>query len=237
MTVLGIETATMLCGTAIVRDGEVIAETQLSAPQIHSERLLFLVDELLRTSGIPLKELDGIACSIGPGSFTGLRIGLSVAKGLAYASDLPLAAVPTLEALAFRAVRDGRLMPGGRVLAALDARRDEVFTALYSWNGTALGAVIPATALSVSALLEQLVAGAPIVLTGDGSAKVAAGAAAHRSGLFAMPAAGQELCSPAAVALLGERRLRSGLEADLESLEPEYGKEFTTTATPIPQQG
>jgi tRNA threonylcarbamoyladenosine biosynthesis protein TsaB len=237
MTVLGIETATRVCGTALVRDGEVIAESHLAAPQIHSEKLLSLIDGLLRKAGIPVKELDGIACSTGPGSFTGLRIGLSVAKGLAYAADLPLAAVPTLEALALRAVRDGRLRHGGRILTVLDARRDEVFAALYSWNGTALVSVMPTSAVAVSVLLEQIVPGVPIALTGDGSAKVAEAAGERREGLFAMPLPGQELCSAEAVAILGEQRLRAGERAAIESLEPEYGKEFFTTATPIPQQG
>ncbi len=236
MTILGIETASVVCGAALVRDGAVIGESQRIAPQIHSEMLLSLIDGLLRSAGVPVRELDGIACSIGPGSFTGLRIGLSTAKGLAFAADLPLVAVPTLEALALRAVRDGRLLSGGRVLAALDARRDEVFAALFSWNGSALGALMPRAALTVHALLAQLAqfaGGEKIVLTGDGSAKIERAAAE----LFAVPLPGQELCSAAAVAILGEARLLYGERADLESLEPEYGKEFYTTAIPLPQQG
>jgi tRNA threonylcarbamoyladenosine biosynthesis protein TsaB len=239
MTVLGIEAATSVCGAALVRNGAVIGESSLVAPQLHSEKLLSLVDGLLRSAGMPVKELGGIACSAGPGSFTGLRIGLSVAKGLAYAAELPLAAVPTLEALALRSVRDGRLASGGRVLAALDARRDEVYAALYHWNGAVLGPVIPTSAVTVQTLLLQLerFAGERLVLTGDGSAKLVRGAAGRADDMFAAPEPGQELCSAAAVAILGEERLRAGAWADLESLEPEYGKEFYTTATPLPQQG
>src|SRR5712692_6734191 len=100
MIVLGIETATAVCGAAIVEDAGVRAEASIEAEHIHSEKLISLIDEALNRATIPFSSIDSVAVSIGPGSFTGLRIGLSVAKGLVYAGGKSLAAVSTLEALA-----------------------------------------------------------------------------------------------------------------------------------------
>jgi tRNA threonylcarbamoyl adenosine modification protein YeaZ len=105
--ILAIETATELCGVALVDRHTCIASRTVVEKNIHSERLMVLVDEVLREAGIAVGALSGIAVSIGPGSFTGLRIGLSAAKGLAYARSLPLLAVPTLDALAYEARRLG----------------------------------------------------------------------------------------------------------------------------------
>ncbi len=103
--ILSIETATELCGVALVHNRSCIAQRSVVEKNVHSERLMVLVDEVLREADVDLGALDGIAVSIGPGSFTGLRIGLSVATGLAYARSLPLAAVPTLDAVAYEALR------------------------------------------------------------------------------------------------------------------------------------
>jgi tRNA threonylcarbamoyladenosine biosynthesis protein TsaB len=228
MTILGIETATAVCGAALVRDGAVVAESRLAAPQAHSERLLVLIDEVLARAGVRAGGLDAIACSIGPGSFTGLRIGLSVAKGLAFATGAAIVPVSTLEALAARAVADGRVPEGGRVLAVIDARRDEVYAALYQRSGEALAVVAPGAALAVAALAATL--DASVTLVGDGSAKM------HRAAAFlAVPPAGMETCSPGAVALVGAAKFAAGARGDLASLEPDYVKEFYTTAVPLSQ--
>ena len=104
MKILGIETATSVCAAAIVDDGDVLTEQWIEAQHSHSEKLITLIDKCLQTVNCELKSLAGIAVSIGPGSFTGLRIGLSVAKGLSYASGVPLVSIPTLKALAWNAV-------------------------------------------------------------------------------------------------------------------------------------
>jgi len=103
--ILSIETATELCGVALVDKQRCLCERIVVEKNIHSERLMVLVDEVLREAGVTVASLDGVAVSIGPGSFTGLRIGLSAGKGLAYARSLPILAVPTLDAIAYEAVR------------------------------------------------------------------------------------------------------------------------------------
>src|SRR5512141_577989 len=131
MTLLGIETATTVCAAAVVRDGAVLAEELVDERNVHAERLMGMIDVAFRRSGVGLPAMDGIAVSIGPGSFTGLRIGLSVAKGLAYASGKPIVPVPTLRGLAQKAIDTVGADGFQGVLPLLDARRGDVYCALY----------------------------------------------------------------------------------------------------------
>lgn len=126
MRLIAIETATTVGSISIIDDEKVISEFTLNVKATHSEKLMAAFDHLLSGSGLTINDMDGIAVSIGPGSFTGLRIGLSTAKGLSYASKKPLLAIPTLDALALN-------LPFSRYLVCpiLDARKGEVYTALY----------------------------------------------------------------------------------------------------------
>ena len=135
MKVLAIETATSVCAAATVSDGIALFEALLDEKYVHAEKLLAQVDEVLVKSGWSLQQLDCIAVSIGPGSFTGLRIGLGVAKGLSFAVGVPLVSVSTLKALAQRVVDEGVASEGDTVLALLDARKDEVYSCFYKVTG------------------------------------------------------------------------------------------------------
>jgi tRNA threonylcarbamoyladenosine biosynthesis protein TsaB len=127
---LGIETATRIASVGIAGADHVLAERSLPQDRSHARTLLPLIDATLAAAGIGWHALDLIAVSIGPGSFTGLRIGLSVAKGLAMATGLPVVGVPTLEAYAATAgPRPGLVCP------VLDARKGEVYAAAFSWLG------------------------------------------------------------------------------------------------------
>jgi len=126
MIILGIETATQICSTALVKDDTLLAEYRLNIKNAHAGKLVGAIKKLLQDADVKLQELSGIAVSIGPGSFTGLRIGLSVAKGLALVDSIPIAAVPTLAALASQApVADGLICP------LIRSRAKEFYTALY----------------------------------------------------------------------------------------------------------
>lgn len=126
MRIIAIETATLVGSIAIIDDERVISELTLNVKATHSEKLMAAIDHLMELSGLTLNDMDGIAVSIGPGSFTGLRIGLSTAKGLSYGSGKPLIGIPTLDALASN-------LPFSRYLVCpiLDARKGEVYTAIY----------------------------------------------------------------------------------------------------------
>ena len=126
--ILCLETSTTNCSVAIAVDGEIIALQEDNNSQYsHAEKLHSFIDQVLAESGILKSSLQAIAVSKGPGSYTGLRIGVSAAKGLCFAMDVPLIAIPTLEALAHQAV-----VENGYIIPMLDARRLEVYAAVFS---------------------------------------------------------------------------------------------------------
>ena len=229
--ILGLETATAVCAAALVREGAVIAERSVEGRQLHAEQLMVLVKECCAAGGIGPGGFDAVAVSIGPGSFTGLRIGLSVAKGLAFASGRPLIAVPTLEALALQALRSGT--PDAEyVLPMLDARRSEAYCALYKKTGENAGGglrtEIPVGAASFGDLEKMIPAGRRVILAGDAVAPFLAARPAVGGG-EGIVADTRTVPSASAVALIGERVFRAGELADLGETEPLYVREFFTT--------
>jgi len=222
--ILGIETATTVCGAALVSSGTVIHESGLNERNVHSERLLGMVQEVLHAGSCSPRMLQGIAVSIGPGSFTGLRIGLSVAKGLAYGAGIPVVGVPTLTALARHAAVTGVLEPGSTVLAVLDARRDEVYAQMFEWDGRECRGIGQPNDARVDRLVEDLPE-RTIYLTGDGVGKILTVRAASARRLEGVPDPGGR-CSAAQVALIGEPMFHAGLKDDISTLEPKYIKEF-----------
>ena len=130
MKILGIESSGMVASVAIVDGDTLIAEYTMNHKKTHSETLLPMIDEVMKTSEVKMEELDAIAIASGPGSFTGLRIGAATAKGLAMAIDKPIVPVKTCEGLAFNMWgADGVICP------IIDARRNQVYTGLYRVTG------------------------------------------------------------------------------------------------------
>lgn len=132
--ILHIETATRICSVALARDGALISLRESSLHNVHSSKLTLFIEEAIQEAGIIFSDLDAIAVSKGPGSYTGLRIGVAAAKGLCYALDRPLIAVPTLQGMAEGMPLTPGLSSGGRgevLCPMLDARRMEVYCAMY----------------------------------------------------------------------------------------------------------
>lgn len=131
MRILGIDSATLVAGIAIIDVEKVLVEGFLQTRKTHSEKLLPLINYWLKEAEISLDELDGIAVTIGPGSFTGLRIGIATAKGIAMATGKPIIGIPTLDAIALN-------MSGynGLICPILNARKSEVYTCLYISTGS-----------------------------------------------------------------------------------------------------
>jgi tRNA threonylcarbamoyladenosine biosynthesis protein TsaB len=196
MKILAIETSTMLGGAAIADDKGLIAETRLNVKSTHSERLMTVIDQLLRQSALTLSSIDVFAVSAGPGSFTGLRIGLGTAKGLCYATGKPLVMTPTLEAFAWN-------FPYCRhpVCVMLDARRGEVYAAVFRWENNGFIRLVPETATRPEELFNAI--DSPVVLAGEGAYiyRDRLLAALGEKALFA-PVVSMVL-SPANVAMLG----------------------------------
>lgn len=130
MKILAIDAATEACSVALQIDQQVISRFEV-APQQHSQKLLPFVDEVLAEAGIKLNQLDAIAYGQGPGSFTGVRIGVSVTQGLAFACDLPVVGVSSLATMAQQAISQSNAQT---VVSAIDARMAEVYFAVYQNN-------------------------------------------------------------------------------------------------------
>ena len=165
MLTLSIETSDYMGGVALVRDGRPVAEVGLASKETHSRRLMVVIKWLMQRLGADWSDLDILAVGLGPGSFTGLRIGLSTAKGLAFALGLPLIGVPTLDVLASHVIA----CKGELVCPILDARKSQVYTALYQIrNFGKLEKISPYQAIFPEELAAFVPYGQKVLLLGGG---------------------------------------------------------------------
>jgi tRNA threonylcarbamoyladenosine biosynthesis protein TsaB len=213
--VLGIETATSRGGIALCRNGEVLGELLLDNPRSHSERLLPAIEVLLRTVSLGVENLAAVSVSAGPGSFTGLRIGVAAAKGLAFSRGIPLYGISSLRVLAANA------SPGTKsVCAVIDARRGEVFSGLFRATPAGprrAGAERISRPEDLAADLPPgtLVLGQPPSSLSDLLKK------RRKDGIVRAPAY-QNIPRAAVVAVEGEALLRARRPSETESLVPFY---------------
>lgn len=164
MRVLALDTSSIVASVAVVDEEKLIGEITLNYKKQHSTILLPLIDRLLSSLDMDIKDVDGIACASGPGSFTGLRIGAATAKGLCHGAGKPLIGVPTLDALAFNAA-----CCSGIICPIIDALRDNVYTSLYRWENGGLYKFEDYMAVHIDELIEKLKGyGSPAVFLGDG---------------------------------------------------------------------
>jgi tRNA threonylcarbamoyladenosine biosynthesis protein TsaB len=212
MRLLALDAAAGRCSVALMLD-EVISERSLESGKAHSEDLLTLSSALLGEAGVTLKDLDGIASSIGPGAFTGVRVTVSVAQGLAFGAERPVVAVNTLEALALQ------LLPAHeQVFACLDARMGEVYASCFARDErTGLRLLMKPTVVAPGelALPDGRFAG-----IGQGLSAYPKLAAAL--GLHVPEGADGALPHAREIAKLGGLRLRAGGGMDPKELEPLY---------------
>ena len=214
MKLLAVESATLSGGVALLDGDRLLGEITLNIAITHSERLMSAVDRLLADCGLGPADLDGLAVSVGPGSFTGLRVGLATVKALAMALDLPVAPVPTLDALASRLpFADAPVCP------ILDARKGEVYLSLYRWRGDSMAREWDYLALAPEAAAARLEP--PVILLGDGVEACRPWLDRLGAGARVAPAA-QRLPSAAAVAGLGLAVLAGGGGVSAEALAPLY---------------
>nr|WP_067061222.1 tRNA (adenosine(37)-N6)-threonylcarbamoyltransferase complex dimerization subunit type 1 TsaB [Mucilaginibacter sp. L294] len=166
--ILQIETATTSCSVALARDGKVLAFKEINARNIHAEVITVYIDELMAQTGGTYAGLDAIAVSCGPGSYTGLRIGVSTAKGLCFALDKPLISVPTLAAMA-NGVALNNDVTNMLLCPMIDARRMEVYTAIFY----AAGEIIKPTAAEIidADSFSGILAENKVLFFGDGADK------------------------------------------------------------------
>lgn len=215
MFILGIETATRTGGVAIVSENGVLAEYTLNIEVTHSERLMSTVDRVFKDTGLRMASIDGFGVSIGPGSFTGLRIGLSTVKGLAFTTGKPVAAVPTLKALAWNT-------PHARypVCPLLDARKKEVYAALYRYDGKELVQDLRETVLPLAELAER-VAG-EVLFTGEGARLFAGDIERLFAGRAHLAPRSATVPSAASIAEIALNMISVGRQTGPDGLSPMY---------------
>ncbi|MCL4516828.1 MAG: tRNA (adenosine(37)-N6)-threonylcarbamoyltransferase complex dimerization subunit type 1 TsaB [Firmicutes bacterium] len=167
MRIIGIDTSTMVGSVALVNDGRLEGEYTLNVRRTHSERMMPALVRVMEDAGISASQIDGVAVAIGPGSFTGIRIGVAGAKGLAYTLSKPVIGISTLDALAF-----GMSLAATLICPVLDAKRGQVYTAIYQGAGRPDSPPRRLTeylAVDIEEVLGKLVElGGEVVLLGDG---------------------------------------------------------------------
>lgn len=148
MKVLAVDTSSVVATCAVVDEEKVLGEFTLNQDMTHSEKLIPMIKVVMDSLGLRPEDIDLFAAAVGPGSFTGLRIGLATIKGLAHVVDKPVLGISTLEALAFN------IPWGDTIIPIMDARRDRVFTGIYRWENGILLNVLEPTIFEVDELLD-----------------------------------------------------------------------------------
>lgn len=225
--ILHIETATQVCSIALSSDGEILQIRESREKNAHSSVITLLIGEVMKTSGMAFSQIDAVAVSMGPGSYTGLRIGVSTAKGICYALDKPLIAVNTLQSMAvgMKIEMESRYIGTPSRSAVLfcpmiDARRMEVYCGLYDLR-LHLKRDVQAEIISEASFSEEL-ADHQIIFAGDGAEKCRPVLGNHPNAIF-MP---DFQPSASFMVLLAEEKFRCGEFEDVAYFEPYYLKDF-----------
>lgn len=216
MITLAIDTATKTAGVALLRDEQILAEYFFNLPVNHSETVLPAVHRGLELAGVGIADVGLIALTVGPGSFTGLRIGASTVKGLALAAGTPVVGVSTLEALAYNAVG----FPGV-ICPLLDARKGEVYAGLYRSGGDGFPEPVREERLATPAEILQPIQG-DVLFLGDGMAAAAALIAGRPKGLTHFLPPNLQSIRASSVALIGRGKRQRGEALELTTFVPRY---------------
>ncbi len=216
--ILCLETSTTNCSVALVKDNDVIKLIEdYDNKYSHAERLHVFIERLLKDSQVSLNDLSAVAVSMGPGSYTGLRIGVSAAKGLCYALNIPLLAIPTLQALALQVDPE----PGSFVVSMIDARRMEVYAAVFSESHEQIRET-RAEILSTESFSEFLEKG-KVYFVGNGVEKFSS-ICKNDNAIFIQ----NKLPSANEMATLGYHKFLNENFEDVSYFEPYYLKDFVT---------
>ena len=217
MSILAIDTATQVSSVAVLKEGRLLAELTMQGKLTHSETLLPHIEQVLKMAAVAKEELTCIAVSNGPGSFTGLRIGLAAAKAMSYVLGIPLVGVSTLQALAYQLPA-----PGVRVMCLLDAQKGNAYVESYRWENNSLQVV---DSVQVAKITDIVAACAnmneQVILLGDAVQKKVAGKLELPANVSVAP---PHIVMPraACVAMLGQAKLMAGETDNVMDLEPVY---------------
>ena len=217
MLILAFETSAKAGSVAVLQDGKLLGESYQNTGLTHSQTLLSMAEEMLKSCGLTPGDVQAVAVAAGPGSFTGVRIGVAAAKGFAWGAELPCCGVSTLEAMAENlGIYDGYVLP------VMDARRSQVYNALFLAEKGVLTRLREDRAIS----LEELAADIqelkkPVFLVGDGS-QLTYQALKERLPQLVLPPEHRMHQRAAGVALVAEKMLSRGENCNASSLQPNY---------------
>ena len=223
MKIIGIDSSGLTASVAILEDDRLVAEYSVNYKKTHSQTLLPMLDEISRMTELDLKTIDCVAVAKGPGSFTGLRIGSSTAKGLGFALNIPIAEVPTTDALAYNLADTDRL-----VCPLMDARRDQVYTGIYEFAKGAdlapdMKVILPASALAIEDVIERLnELGREVIFLGDGVAVFKDRIEELLKVPFSFAIPGLMMQRASSVACLGMKACKEGRAVPAREHVPEY---------------
>ena len=163
MKILGIDTSSMAASVAVIEDNKLICEYTINTKKTHSQKLMPMIENMLGLSDLNVREIDAIAVCEGPGSFTGLRIGMATAKAIAHVNDIPVIGVNSLEALAAN-----MNLCDKKICSILDAQRNQVYTGRYQYEGTKLVEIKEIGIQQIDEILEELAqSGEQWILVGE----------------------------------------------------------------------
>lgn len=218
MKILGIDSSGLVASVAVVDQAIMVAEYTIHFKKTHSQTLLPMLNEIVQMIELDLNDIDGIAISGGPGSFTGLRIGSATAKGLGQALNKPLIHVDTLMALAYNFVGSESL-----ICPIMDARRNQTYTGLYRFHKDVCESVMEHAAIGIDELIEQINnLGEKVIFLGDGVEVFEKTLNENLTVPFWFAPAHLSHQRAGAVAFLGQQMMKNGMIEDAASHRPEY---------------
>lgn len=217
MRILAFETSAKATSVALLEDGVLLAESYQNAGLTHSVTILSMAENLMKTCGVGAEDVDAVAVAMGPGSFTGVRIGIAAAKGFAWGRELPLYGVSTLEAMAL-----GYGAESGLVCPAMDARRSQVYNALFRVEGGKLIRLREDRAISLEELAQDLKNwDSPVIFVGDGANLCYNTIGIHEE-RFRLAPEHRRHQRASGVALAAEAAIARGESGDGAALQPNY---------------
>lgn len=217
MRILALDTSSMMGSVAVADEEKVIAEELLNIEVTHSERLIPSVDAVLEKAGISISGVDGFGVAIGPGSFTGLRIGIAAVKGFAFCTRRPVVGISSLAALAYNLC--GSEKP---VISVLDARRGEIYVGVYVFEGDDARAILPDTVMKPEKVIEYAASlGKRVTFVGDGIGRLRPLIEKQLRGAV-IPPPGINHPRASNIAWLALKRIAAGNADDLVALNPNY---------------
>ncbi|MER2079901.1 MAG: tRNA (adenosine(37)-N6)-threonylcarbamoyltransferase complex dimerization subunit type 1 TsaB [Ruminococcus sp.] len=217
MTVLAVDTSAKAASVCLASEEKIIGEFFIDTALTHSQTLMPMLEQLAENTGVRISEVDAIAVNAGPGSFTGVRIGVAAVKGLAFANGVPCVAVSTLESMAYNFLGTDCV-----VCAAMDARCSQVYNALFRVSGSRAERLCGDRALALSDLRRELEQyDEPVMLAGDGAA-LCAGAFGESLANVRLAPMNRRIQTASSVALAALERVRNGGTLSAAELMPVY---------------